>query len=60
MHTNLIPLSLNCIMKSSARRAGGEAATLSDSKEVGHDIEVTMPQTLSGVRVTGCLQWEAD
>lgn len=40
--------------------AGGQAAALSDREEVGHDIEVTMPQTLSGVRVTGCRKWQAD
>lgn len=33
---------------------------LSDREEVGHDIEVTVPQTLSCVQVTGCMQWEAD
>lgn len=43
-----------------SRQAGGQAAGLSDREEVGHDIEVTMPQTLSTVRVTGCMQWEAN
>lgn len=41
-----------------ARQASGQAAALIDGEEVGHDIEVTMPQTLSGVGVTGCMQWE--
>lgn len=27
-----------------------QTALLSDGQEVGHDTEVTMPQTLSGVR----------
>lgn len=39
---------------------GGQAAVLSDREEVGHDIKVTMPQTLSAVGVTGCMQREVD
>lgn len=39
---------------------GGQAAPLSDGGEEGHDTGVTMPPTLSCVRVTGCTQGESE